>query len=68
MDAIIMFDNDARACYDQIIPSLAAMMSCRAGMTWNGTRVVLIQLYCSRWNIMYGRIRRSCKRRILEYE
>jgi hypothetical protein len=31
MDAI-MFDNDAKACYDRIIPSLAAMMSHRAGM------------------------------------
>jgi hypothetical protein len=39
-DAIV-FDNDARACYDQIIPSLAAMMSRRAGMTWNGAHVMI---------------------------
>jgi hypothetical protein len=38
MDAI-MFDNDARACYDRIIPSLAAMMSRRAGMTRNASYV-----------------------------
>lgn len=31
MDAV-MFDNDARACYDRIIPSLAAVASRRAGM------------------------------------
>jgi hypothetical protein len=38
----IMFDNDASACYDRIIPSfLAAMMSCRAGMTWNGSYVLI---------------------------
>ena len=32
MDAI-MFDNDARACYDRMIAALAALMSRRAGMT-----------------------------------
>jgi hypothetical protein len=37
----IMFDNDARACYDRIIPSLAAMMSRRTGMTWNGAHVMI---------------------------
>jgi hypothetical protein len=31
MDAI-MFDNDATACYDRIIPSQAAMLSRCAGM------------------------------------
>ena len=37
----IMFDNDASACYDHIIPSLAAMMSRRAGMTRNGSHVLI---------------------------
>jgi hypothetical protein len=36
-----MFDNDARACYDRIIPSLDAMMSRRAGMTSNATHVMI---------------------------
>ena len=36
-----MFDNDASACYDRIIPSLAGMMSRRAGMTWNGSHVLI---------------------------
>jgi hypothetical protein len=39
-----MIDNDASTCYDRIIPSLAAMMSRRAGMTWNGSAHVLIRL------------------------
>ena len=37
----IMFDNDASACYDRIILSLAAMMSRRAGMTRNGSHVLI---------------------------
>ena len=37
----IMFDNDASACYDRIIPSLAGMMSRRAGMPWNGSHVLI---------------------------
>jgi hypothetical protein len=42
----IMFDNDASACYDRIIPSLAAaMMSRRAGMTWNGSHVLIRLLF-----------------------
>jgi hypothetical protein len=38
----IMFDNDAaRACYDRIIPSLAAMMSHRAGMPRPASHVMI---------------------------
>jgi hypothetical protein len=36
-----MCDNDASACYYRIIPSLAAMMSRRAGMTRNGSHVLI---------------------------
>jgi len=51
----IMFDNDASACYDRIIPSLAAMMSRHAGMTWgwNGSHVLRFE-FCSIWNITFG--------------
>jgi hypothetical protein len=40
MDAI-MFDNDARACYDRVLPSLAALMSRRAGMPRPAAHVLI---------------------------
>ena len=36
-----MFDNDATACYDRIIPSLAMMKCRRAGTPRPATNVVL---------------------------
>jgi hypothetical protein len=40
-DVIIFDTNDARACYDRIIPSLAAMMSRRAGMPRPAAHVMI---------------------------
>jgi hypothetical protein len=40
MDACI-FDNDATACYDQMIPSIVMIKCQRTGMPKSATRVVL---------------------------
>jgi hypothetical protein len=39
MDAC-MFDNDAPACYDRMIPSIAMIKSHRAGMSQEATQVL----------------------------
>ena len=44
MDAIV-FDNDARACYDRMIPSQSALISRRAGMTRAAAQTFLSILF-----------------------
>ena len=36
-----MFDNDATACYDHIIPSMAMIKCCCAGLNHNAANTVL---------------------------
>ena len=43
MDACV-FDNDASACYDRIIPSIAMIKSRRAGMSTPATQTLLTLL------------------------
>jgi hypothetical protein len=43
MDACVV-DNDAAACYDRVIPSIAMTKSRRAGVPWKATHVFLTLL------------------------
>ena len=46
-----MFDNDAMACYDCIIPSMAMVTCRRAGLPRNAAKVVLQFLQCTKYHV-----------------
>ena len=46
-----MFNNDATACYDHIIPSMAMLKCCHAGTPHSATNVVLKFLHCTKYHV-----------------
>ena len=53
---VCMFDNDATACYDHIIPSMAMLKCCHAGLNCNAAKVVLQFLQRAHYHVQtaYG--------------